>query len=206
MHLPWYGALFSIERLPLRPLYGYLGLVLCIIAQRFVELRRSKRNEAWLKARGGREMAPRHYTAMRCLHTVWFGGCIAEAYWRQDPPGPAVYLPAFAVLALGQMLRYAAMSALQERWTVRIITLPRVPPVTHGIYRYIRHPNYVGVMFELAALPLLFAGWITAIVCSGANIAILWVRIRAEEAALEAAGGYERAFGNTGRFFPVSPS
>lgn len=170
-------------------LYSYLGLVLLIVGQRLVELRRSKRNEAGLRARGAQEAAPGHFAAIRCLHAGWLVGCIAEAYWRQQAPGLAVSIPAFVILVLGQILRFAAMSALQERWTVRIMTLPGVPPVTHGIYRYMRHPNYLGVMFELVALPSLFGCWITAIVCGIANVVILWIRIRAEEAALEVAGG-----------------
>jgi methyltransferase len=183
------------------PLYGYWALVLCMAIQRLVELRRSRRHEAWLKARGAQEVAPRHFMAMRCLHAGWLGGCVAEAAWRQQGPGLVISLAACGVLILGQILRYAAMSALQERWTVRILTLPGVPPVTHGIYRYIRHPNYVGVGLELAALPLIFGSWITAMACSMANVVILWVRIRAEEAALEAAGGYAQAFAHIGRFF-----
>jgi methyltransferase len=143
--------------------------------------------------------------AMRCLHAGWLGGCIAEAAWRQQGPGLIISVAACGILILGQILRYAAMSALQERWTVRILTLPGVPPVTHGIYRYIRHPNYVGVVLELAALPAIFGGWITTIVCSMANVVILWIRIRAEEAALEAAGGYRQAFAHTRRFFLCAP-
>jgi methyltransferase len=170
-----------------------------------VELRRSRRHEAWLKARGAREVAPRHFMAMRCLHAGWLGGCIVEAAWRQQGPGLIISLVALVILVLGQSLRFAAMSALQERWTVRILTLPGVPPVTHGIYRYIRHPNYVGVVLELVALPAIFGAWITAVVCSIANGVILCIRIRAEEVALEAAGGYKQAFAHTGRFFLCAP-
>lgn len=184
-------------------LYGYLLLVLCIAMQRLLELRRSKRNEAGLKRRGAQEAASSHFTAMRGLHVGWLVGCMAEAYWRHQPPALAVSMPALAILMLGQTLRFAAMSALQERWTVRIMTLPGVPPVTHGIYRYIRHPNYLGVGLELAALPLLYGSWITALGFGIANAVMLRIRIRAEEAALDAAGGYAQAFENTGRFFPV---
>jgi methyltransferase len=180
-------------------------LVLGIAIQRLLELRRSRRHEAWLKIRGAREVAPRHFMAMRCLHAAWLGGCMAEAAWRQQGPGLVISLVACVVLVLGQILRYAAISALQERWTVRILILPGVPPVTHGIYRYMRHPNYVGVVLEMVALPSIFGGWITAIVGSIANGVILWIRIRAEEAALEAAGGYRQAFAHTGRFFLCAP-
>lgn len=183
-------------------LYIYIGLVFCLALQRLAELVRSKRGENALKAQGGREVAARHFIAMRLVHTLWLVACVAEAVWRQTPPAFALSAAALCVLGLGQVLRRAAMSALGPRWTVRIITLPHAIPITHGIYRYVRHPNYLGVILEIAALPLIYGSWLTAIGFSVANAAVLWVRIGAEEAALEAVGGYARAFRHTRRFFP----
>ena len=185
------------------PLYGYWALVLGIAVQRLVELRRSRRNEAWLKARGAQEVAPRHFMAMRCLHAVWLGGCIVEAAWRQQGPGLMISLVALVILVLGQSLRFAAMSALQKLDSAHSDPAgdaacdPRHIPL---------HPpsELCGVWYSnWAALPAIFGGWITAVVCSIANGVILCIRIRAEEAALEAAGGYKQAFAHTGRFFSV---
>jgi methyltransferase len=86
------------------------------------------------------------------------------------------------------MLRYAAMRRLGARWTVRVMVIPGAPRVTDGIYRYMRHPNYLGVAIEIASLPLVHSAWVTSLSFSALNALLLWWRIRAEEAALEAAG------------------
>ncbi len=189
----------------LPPLSLYLALVGIIACQRLLELKRARNHEAALKARGGLEMAPNQFVPMRLLHLFWLCGCVVEAFWIKEPP-PTIVLPAAALLLLGQILRLAAMSALGDRWTVRIIALPGVPPVRRGIYRYMRHPNYLGVILEIAALPMIFGCWITALAGSAANALILWIRIQTEEAALEAVSDYEESFRPTRRFFPSSPS
>jgi methyltransferase len=180
----------------------YIVVVLCVAGQRLGEIRHAQQHEASLLSRGGREVAPRHVVAMRLLHTLWLVSCAGEALWRRNLPDLIVVATASLLFIIGQMLRYAAMYALGERWTVRIVVLPNTPPVTHGIYRYMRHPNYLGVMFELAALPLIFGGWVTAVAFSVANACLLYVRIRVEEAALETVGGYKHAFARVPRFVP----
>jgi methyltransferase len=93
---------------------------------------------------------------------------------------------AAALVAVGQALRYAAILTLGSRWTARVVTLPGVPPLSQGIYRYLRHPNYLGVVLEIAAVPLLHSAWWTAVAFSLANLLLLRARIRVEEAALRA--------------------
>jgi methyltransferase len=85
-----------------------------------------------------------------------------------------------------QALRYAAMHALGERWNVRIIVLPDEPLVRSGPYRWLRHPNYVAVVVELIAAPLIFGAWRTAVVVSLLNAIALRTRIRVENDALRA--------------------
>mgnify|MGYP000880142550 CR=1 FL=1 len=188
------------------PLYLYLALVGLVAVQRLLELRRSRNHEIALKKRGGIEMAPGHFGAMRLLHVLWLVGCFLESSWNGEPPDPTLSLAASLAFLIGQGLRFAAMRALRERWTVRIIALPGVFPVTHGVYRYMRHPNYLAVILEIASLPLIFGCWATALLASGANALVLWIRIRAEEAALETLGDYETAFGSTRRFLPSPTS
>ena len=57
-------------------------------------------------------------------------------------------------------------------------------PVTGGPYRWVRHPNYVAVVLEGIALPLVHSAWITSLVFTVLNAGLLTVRIRAEDAAL----------------------
>ena len=103
-----------------------------------------------------------------------------------------------------QLLRYWAISTLGERWNTRIIFVPGATPVTEGPYRFIRHPNYVAVILEFVFLPLIHGGYLTALVFSLGNAALLYVRIRAEEQALGAE--YQQAFAGRPRFLPKSAS
>jgi methyltransferase len=104
-------------------------------------------------------------------------------------------ITATVVFVAGQVLRYSAILALGSRWSVKVMTVPNEPPVTTGIYRWLRHPNYLGVVLEIASLPLLHSGFLTAVVFSAWNGYVLGRRVHAEEKALTAAGGYREAFG-----------
>jgi methyltransferase len=86
---------------------------------------------------------------------------------------------------VGQALRLTAIRTLGWRWSTRVMTVPGVLPVQHGIYRYIRHPNYLGVELEILAVPLLSSAYLTSAVFGVANALLLRDRIRREEQALE---------------------
>ncbi|MGE0658964.1 MAG: isoprenylcysteine carboxylmethyltransferase family protein, partial [Reyranellaceae bacterium] len=83
-----------------------------------------------------------------------------------------------------QALRVWIVLSLGPYWTTRIVTVPGAPLVRRGPYRYLRHPNYVVVTGEIAVLPLIFGAWEIALVFSILNAALLWHRIRIENAAL----------------------
>jgi methyltransferase len=55
-----------------------------------------------------------------------------------------------------------------------------------------RHPNYLAVIVEIAALPLVHTAWITAIAFSLLNGWLLTVRIKVEQGALDQAGANEK--------------
>jgi methyltransferase len=181
-----------------------LFTLLCVLvaAQRLCELCASRHNEAGLLARGGREHAPRHFAAMRLLHAAWLVSTCAEVWLLNRPFSAALALPMLGLFVLGQSLRQSARRALGPRWSVRIITLPGTPVVTSGPYRYLRHPNYLGVALEIAALPLIHGAWLSALVFSVANALLLAVRIHHEEAALTSDGDYAERFGGRSRFVP----
>lgn len=162
----------------------FTALVLVLAAQRIVELRWSARNEAVIRSAGGREHAPWQLQAMKVLHTSWFLAMLLEVYVLQRPFLPALSLGALILVAAGQSLRYAAILSLRWRWTVNVMTLPGRPPVREGIYRYLRHPNYLGVILEILAVPLLHTAYITSIVFSVANLLLLRTRIQTEDRAL----------------------
>ncbi|MGL4880646.1 MAG: isoprenylcysteine carboxylmethyltransferase family protein, partial [Waterburya sp.] len=85
----------------------------------------------------------------------------------------------------GQVLRYLSMQALSWRWTLPIMTVPNLPVVEFGIYRYLRHPNWLGVILEIAFLPLIHSAYLTAIAFSLGNAMLMIKRIQTEEQALK---------------------
>ena len=165
-------------------LVAYLTVLLL---QRMGELVLSRRNLARLRARGGRESGARHFPLFVLLHLAYPVLLVAEVR-AGAAPGPA--WPGWLAVWIGaQALRIAAIHALGERWNVRIVVLPGASPVVRGVYRWLRHPNYVAVVAEFIAAPMGFGAWRTALACSLANAAVLAVRIPAEERALREAAG-----------------
>jgi methyltransferase len=180
-------------------LRAYLVLLSLFALERGAELALSTRNARRALARGAVEAGRGHYPAMVILHALFLVACAAEALAFPAPPPAWAWLA--AALALGaQALRWWSVAALGERWNTRILVLPASAPVRRGPYRWLRHPNYVAVAVELAALPLAFGSWRTALAFSLGNAALLAVRIPAEERALGAA--WEAAFAGTPRFVP----
>ncbi|RYE93406.1 MAG: hypothetical protein EOO75_04435 [Myxococcales bacterium] len=180
--------------------WAYTTFVAAVGLERLGELALSKRNARLAFERGGVEVGQGHYRVMAVLHTLFLAACVAEVTLLDRPfPGAWGYV-ALAVALLAQGLRYWAISTLGPRWNVRIVFVPGEGPVTAGPYRLVRHPNYVAVVLEMLAIPLIHGAWLTALVFSVANALLLTVRIRAEEAALGAP--YEAAFGQKPRFVP----
>jgi methyltransferase len=181
----------------------YLGFLGLLAAERVVELVLSRRNAARAFARGGVETGQGHFRVMVAFHSLFLAACAAEVLGLARAFPGAWGLGALGVALVAQALRYWAIASLGERWNTRIIVVPDLSPVTRGPYRYLRHPNYVAVVLELAAVPLIHGAWVTAVVFSLGNAVLLWVRIRAEEAALGAA--YAQAFAHKPRFIPEVP-
>ena len=167
-------------------MYGwYLGLVILVACERVAELVVSLRNARWSFAQGGVESGRGHYPFMVALHTGLLGACIVEALYR--PFIPVLGWTMLAVVLLSQGLRWWCISVLGHQWNTRVIVVPGLHLVARGPYRWMRHPNYVAVVAEGIALPLVHTAWVTALVFTVLNIPLLAVRIRSEEAALQAA-------------------
>lgn len=169
----------------------YVAVVVAVALERLVELVVSNRNAASAFAQGGKEYGTGHFGVMKALHTLFLFACPLEHILLGREPAPWLWASMFVVL-LGTMgLRYWAIFTLGSRWNTRVIVVPGLQAVSAGPYKYLRHPNYVAVVLELAALPLMGGAWITAIVFSVANLALLKVRIDCEEAALAEHCGYD---------------
>jgi methyltransferase len=165
-------------------LWYFTGLVALVALERLAELVVSRRNAAWSFRRGGVETGRRHYGMMVALHTGLLAGALAEAWTRR----PDLLLPlavvATTLVVLAQALRWWCIAALGRQWNTRVIVVPGLPRVRRGPYRWMPHPNYVAVVVEGVALPLVHTAWITAAVFTVLNAALLAVRLRVEAQAL----------------------
>ncbi|WP_020385854.1 isoprenylcysteine carboxyl methyltransferase family protein [Kribbella catacumbae] len=168
-------------------LWWYVVLVLVVGLERVAELVVSLRNAAWSFKQGGVESGKGHYPFMVVLHTGFLAGCLVEAIVADRPFIPALGWSMFAVVLLAQGLRWWCISVLGHQWNTRVIVVPGLKLVAKGPYQWIRHPNYVAVVAEGIALPLVHTAWVTAAVFLLLNIPLLTIRIRAEEAALDSA-------------------
>ena len=172
-------------------LAGFTVLVVLVGLERLAELVVSNRNAAWSLAHGGRETGRGHYPVMVVLHTGLLVGALVEA-WVRRPDVPAVL--AWSMLALvlaSQGLRWWCIATLGRRWNTRVSVVPGLASVRSGPYRVFSHPNYVAVVVEGVALPLVHAAWLTAVVFTLANAVLLTVRIRVENAALRTLPSYD---------------
>ena len=125
---------------------------------------------------------------MVALHALWLTCTLVEGLVR-GPEIPAWWPLPLAAYLLVQPLRYWAILSLGENWNTRILVVPGTRLVRRGPYRYFPHPNYVVVAVEVLVFPLIFGAWVTAIVFSVLNAALLYVRIGEEERALRELAG-----------------
>lgn len=163
---------------------GYLVLLIAVGLERLAELVVSKRNLRWSLARGGTELGAGHYPTMVALHTLLLMGCGVEVFVADRPFVPALGWTALVVVAASQALRWWCICTLGQQWNTRIVVTPGLPLVRSGPYRLLRHPNYLAVVVEGIALPLVHTAWLTAAIFTVCNTVLLQVRIRAENAAL----------------------
>jgi methyltransferase len=177
----------------------FTALMILLVAQRLSELVFSIRNRRWAISRGGIERGQVQYRFMVALHTLFFISIILEHHylprgWNPDWP---VWL---SIVILSQLLRGWSALSLGRFWNTRIIVIPGTRPVLKGPYRFVRHPNYLAVVIEMLAIPILCGAYITAAVFSILNAIALYWRIREEERALDLLG--ESALQQLPRFIP----
>ena len=162
----------------------YYLLILAIGIERLVELVVSKRNAQWAFAQGGKEFGRSQYPVMVAVHAALLVGCVLEVWALHRPFLAWLGWPMLALVALSQALRWWCVATLGRRWNTLVIVVPQAPLVRRGPYRWLHHPNYVAVVVEGVALPLVHTAWLTAAGFTLANALVLAVRIRVEDAAL----------------------
>ncbi|QND46055.1 hypothetical protein HB780_10225 (plasmid) [Rhizobium lusitanum] len=162
-------------------------LLTAVTLERLGELGLARSNTQILMARGAVEIAASHYPAIVALHAAWLLGLWLLAW---DMPVNLAWVAVFAGL---QILRLWTLSTLGRRWTTRIIVVPGETLVAEGPYRFVRHPNYAVVIGEIAVLPMCFDMPLYALGFTIANVLILVIRIKAENAALSGLSHAEQA-------------
>lgn len=166
---------------------AYLVLVLATGVERLVELVISARNARFALAQGGVEYGRRHFPWMVALHTGLLAACLAEVFFAERPFLPWLGWPMLALVVLSQALRYWCIATLGRQWNTRVIVVPGLELVARGPYRWLRHPNYLAVVVEGFALPLVHTAWITSLAFAALNaVLLLAFRIPVENRALAA--------------------
>jgi methyltransferase len=181
----------------------FVALLGAVALERGAELAVSLRNARRALARGGVEVeGPGAYAAMVGVHALFLPAAALEAFALERPFVPALAAAMAALVALSMTLRWWAIATLGDRWNTRVIVVPGEPAVVGGPYRFLRHPNYVAVTIEMAAIPLVHSAWVTALAWSAASALLLARRIPLEERALELHNDYRARLGGRRRFVP----
>lgn len=159
-------------------------LLVIVGIERIVELIISKRNLRWSFAQGGIEFGRSHYKYMVALHLFLLGGSLVEVWLVRPTLIPALSWVMLTLAIASQALRWWCIASLGQRWNTLVIIIPGKPVCTNGPYKWFKHPNYLAVIIEGFALPLVGGAWMTALIFTILNAVVLNVRIRSENVAL----------------------
>jgi methyltransferase len=182
--------------------HAYLALLAIVAVGRLIELRISRRNQRALETQGVQKIHEPHFRWMVLVHAGILAGAALEVTLLHRPLLPALAISMGALFLFANFLRWWVIRTLAGHWNVEVMASPRVGVVTSGPYRWVRHPNYVAVVAELFALPMMHTAWITALAGSAANLEILRRRIRVEDGVLLADASYRAGMGAKPRFLP----
>jgi len=180
----------------------YTLLVGLVLAERLVELLIARRNLRSARARGGFVAESGSLFPIAVFQAIWLFACPIEVFLLDRPWMPSLGVPTLALVGLAMALRYWAVATLGDRWNIHTVIVPGEGVVTGGPYRFVRHPNYLALMVETVALPLVHSAWWSACASCLVFPFLLAGRIRAEEAELIRHTDYGAAFGGRGRLLP----
>lgn len=172
---------------------------------RLAELAYSAWNERAIRARPAASTAadPAGFGRMVAVNVALFTLPLGEVLLRRKHrPARTLRAVGWAGQLVAVALRLWVIASLRGAWTVRAIVPADLAVVDRGPYRYVRHPNYLAVGLEFAALPLAGGAAWSALALSLANAAVLRDRIAAEERLLAAVPGYTERMAGKPRFLP----
>jgi methyltransferase len=182
--------------------YLYLALLAAVGLLRLVELQISRRHQQRMLAAGAVRIAEPHFKWIVVIHTGVLIGAALEVILLKRPFFPLLGAIMFALFVASNLVRFWVVRTLGDLWNVQVMDSTRLGVVTAGPFRFVRHPNYTGVILEMISLPLIHTAWITAIVTSLAYSFALSMRLRAEESVLMANPEYRAAMEHKPRFLP----
>lgn len=159
-------------------------LIVIVAIERIIELVISKRNLSWSFSQGGIEYGRSHYKYMVALHVFLLGGALAEVWITRPTLNPTFSWIMFALAMASQALRWWCIASLGKRWNTLVVIVPGMPVSKSGPYKWFKHPNYVAVVIEGFALPMVGFAWMTALIFTILNAGVLTMRLRSENAAL----------------------
>jgi methyltransferase len=159
----------------------FIFFISFLIIQRLSELYVSSKNEKWLLSNGAIEYGKEHYPYIVLLHTLFIISLIAEYIWRANAAANYFFIVLFFVLII---IKVVVISTLGHYWNTKIYKVPGTRPIATGIYKYIKHPNYIIVICEIAIIPLAFHLYYTAVAFTILNAIMLTVRIKKENEVL----------------------
>ena len=162
----------------------------------------SARNSRALLQRGAVEIGPMLLPVMALLYATMYFGSLAEYLWISKPVSIPWILVFALLFCLAKFLKFWAIASLGPYWTMRVLIMPESAVVTNGPYRWIRHPNYVAVLMEIAAITLIGKSFFTFIVVIVLFSVTLVFRIQQEETALKKYTDYSGRMGIRRRFLP----
>tara|TARA_B100000989_G_C19418304_1_gene417487 strand:- start:72 stop:575 length:504 start_codon:yes stop_codon:yes gene_type:complete len=157
--------------------FGFL-LVLYIAFSRLLELFVSYRNTKQLLKLGAKEHFAFHYYWLVFFHII------VNIYFLIKSFNVDInFSLSFIIFIILQFLRLKVHIDMGKYWTTRIIVLENQPLVNHGLFKHIKHPNYLIVILEIFFLCLIFNDVFGLFVFSTINILLILLRISYEEKA-----------------------
>ena len=161
---------------------AFILFISFIILLRIGELVLSQRNEIWLLQQGAIEYGQKHYSYIVALHILFIISLIAEYSTTQTATFSLFFLVLYLLLLA---FKASVITSLGKFWNTKIYHISGFPLIKTGVYKYIKHPNYLIVIAEIAIIPLVFHLYITAFTFTLLNAIMLSVRIKEENKVLK---------------------
>jgi methyltransferase len=181
---------------------AYIALLVLVGIGRLGEVAVSRRNQRKMQEQGVQKIVEPHFPWLVLFHAVVLVSAGAEVLFLHRPLIPALAISMLALFILSNVLRYWVIFLLGGLWNIQIMDSSRLGIVTSGPYRWVRHPNYTGVVMEVFSLPMIHTAWITAIIGTLGYFEVLRRRLKIEDRVLMANPAYRQAMGGKPRFLP----